>query len=145
MKKGKTQKGFTLIELLVVIAIIGILAGILFVAINPKERTDSAKESSILASLAQIPTFIVNHNAFDFSDSCDNSLKAGKIFDTAARQANDSNPICHSNKTSYAMSLRFNNNGTENKYCLDSTGIYKGEVADSLEGSNGKFDCIDGN
>jgi prepilin-type N-terminal cleavage/methylation domain-containing protein len=35
--KKTIQKGFTLIELLVVIAIIGILAGILFIAINPAE------------------------------------------------------------------------------------------------------------
>jgi type IV pilus assembly protein PilA len=39
----KNQKGFTLIELLVVIAIIGILAGILFLAISPKEQSENAK------------------------------------------------------------------------------------------------------
>lgn len=38
----RSNKGFTLIELLVVIAIIGILAGALFVAINPGARIQQA-------------------------------------------------------------------------------------------------------
>jgi type II secretion system protein G len=42
--KKEIQKGFTLIELLVVIAIIGILAGILFVAIDPAAQTNKAKD-----------------------------------------------------------------------------------------------------
>src|SRR5689334_16252365 len=42
----KSSKGFTLIELLVVIAIIGILAGALFVAINPGARIKQANVSA---------------------------------------------------------------------------------------------------
>ncbi|PID83397.1 hypothetical protein CSB11_01230 [Candidatus Campbellbacteria bacterium] len=52
----KTQKGFTLIELLVVIAIIGILAGILFVAIDPKAQTDKADDAANKSAIASIRT-----------------------------------------------------------------------------------------
>ena len=54
--KNLTQRGFTLIELLVVIAIIGILAGILFVAIDPSQKVKDAGEAKIMASLQGVPT-----------------------------------------------------------------------------------------
>ena len=68
----KKEKGFTLIELLVVIAIIGILAGILFIAINPKEQTDNAKTAKIKTQLNEISkkaalTFSTNG---DYSNLC---------------------------------------------------------------------------
>lgn len=52
----KIQKGFTLIELLVVIAIIGILAGILFVAIDPQAQTNKAEDAKIKSELASVRT-----------------------------------------------------------------------------------------
>jgi general secretion pathway protein G len=45
----KKQKGFTLIELLVVIAIIGILAGILFFAIDPADQKVRAEDAKRIA------------------------------------------------------------------------------------------------
>lgn len=39
------QKGFTLIELLVVIAIIGILVGVVFVALDPATRFEQARDA----------------------------------------------------------------------------------------------------
>lgn len=40
------KKGFTLIELLIVIAIIAILAGVVFVALNPLSRFQEARDST---------------------------------------------------------------------------------------------------
>ena len=54
MTKGKYTKGFTLVELLVVIAIIGVLAGALFLVINPAKllaKTRDAKRISELTSV----------------------------------------------------------------------------------------------
>jgi prepilin-type N-terminal cleavage/methylation domain-containing protein len=48
------QKAFTLIELLVVIAIIGILAGILFVAIDPSKQNAKAQAVKIARDLKLI-------------------------------------------------------------------------------------------
>ena len=141
----RKEKGFTLIELIVIIAIIGILAGMIFVAINPKKQTDNAKESAILAGLAQIPSLIAEHNVSDSSNACNTSTKSGKLFDKVSKQAGDADAICNANKSSYAMSIKFDNNGKETKYCVDARGVHGGVVADQFVGSNEKFDCVSGN
>jgi type IV pilus assembly protein PilA len=45
MKNKSNLRGFTLIELLLVIAIIAILAGVVFVALNPASRLMDARDS----------------------------------------------------------------------------------------------------
>lgn len=54
----KKQKGFTLIELLVVIAIIAIIAGAVFVALNPVQRFRDARNSKRFNSIETILTAI---------------------------------------------------------------------------------------
>jgi prepilin-type N-terminal cleavage/methylation domain-containing protein len=41
----RSNEGFTLIELLVVIAIVGVLVGVIFVALNPAARFQQARDS----------------------------------------------------------------------------------------------------
>ncbi len=45
MNLKKNRAGFTMVELIIVIAIIAILAGIVFVAINPAKRFGEARDS----------------------------------------------------------------------------------------------------
>jgi prepilin-type N-terminal cleavage/methylation domain-containing protein len=54
MTKGKYTKGFTLVELLVVIAIIAILAGALFIVINPAKLTAKARDSQRISALTEL-------------------------------------------------------------------------------------------
>lgn len=50
------NSGFTLVELLVVIAIVSILAGALFMMINPAQMQRKAKEAVVRASTAKLCT-----------------------------------------------------------------------------------------
>lgn len=47
-------KGFTLIELLIVMAIIGVLAVIVFVAINPVQRLAQTRDTGRISAVAQL-------------------------------------------------------------------------------------------
>ena len=42
----KNSKGFTVVELLVVIAIVGVLVAILFVALDPEQRLQEARDAA---------------------------------------------------------------------------------------------------
>lgn len=57
----KNQKGFTLIELLVVIVIIGILAAIIFVAVDPAQRFGDARDSRRKAEVVSILNAVLKY------------------------------------------------------------------------------------
>lgn len=61
--KKKNQSGFTLIELLLVIAIIGILAAIIFVAVDPGKRIKQARNAERWAEVNAILNAILNYAA----------------------------------------------------------------------------------
>ena len=52
----KDKRGFTLIELLVVIAVVGVLAGIVMVAINPATRLAEARDAGKKNDVGQVAT-----------------------------------------------------------------------------------------
>lgn len=52
----KTTNGFTLIELLVVIAVLGILAAVVLVAIDPRERINEANDAGSKNDISQVAT-----------------------------------------------------------------------------------------
>jgi prepilin-type N-terminal cleavage/methylation domain-containing protein len=61
-KQINDQKtGFTLIELLVVITVIGILAGVVVVILNPRQKQRMAKDGNVFATLNKV---ILSTNAF---------------------------------------------------------------------------------
>lgn len=50
----KNKKGFTLIELLIVVAIIAIIAGIIFVALNPLKRFQDSRDARRISDIETI-------------------------------------------------------------------------------------------
>lgn len=52
--KLSLRKGFTLIELLVVIAVLGVLAGVLLIAINPLEQLARGRDSGRKTAVGQL-------------------------------------------------------------------------------------------
>ena len=56
MRLPKNTKGFTLIELLVVIAVLGILAAVVLVAIDPRERINEANDAGAKNDVSQVAT-----------------------------------------------------------------------------------------
>lgn len=59
----KNSKGFTMVELIVVIAIIAILAGIIFVAVDPARRLHEARNARRRSDVASILDALVKYQA----------------------------------------------------------------------------------
>ena len=61
MRLPKNTKGFTLIELLVVIAVLGILAAVVLVAIDPRERINEANDAGAKNDVSQVATALESY------------------------------------------------------------------------------------
>ncbi len=126
-----SQKGFTLIELLVVIAIIGILAGILFVAINPKAQTDKAKDANIKSTMTQIPTQAALANAESFAAACTDAANLVAFVTNTTGVTVDT--TCEDDDNGFAFAVT-TPKGT--KFCVDAVGVHE-----SADAATGDYKC----
>jgi len=74
----RKNSGFTLVELLVVISIISILAGALFMVINPTQLQRKSREAVLKAKTSQLCTALNNCGAVKTASAdCDDFTKLG--------------------------------------------------------------------
>jgi len=116
MQKLKEQ-GFTLIELLVVIAIIGVLATVMFVAIDPLAQINKSKDANVMSALNGIPAGAAVYAEsvdFNYSALCTGSTTIANMVTELAGGK------CNAAATAWAFEATRPSDSTF--YCVDSTG-----------------------
>ncbi len=110
--KKTFQRGFTLIELLVVIAIIGVLAGILFIAINPSNQINKSKDAKVKSYLASVPakaTISYDDNSYSYANVCtDLTVPSGYT--------------CHDAADEWVVYADVPSDSASQIFCIDATG-----------------------
>ena len=128
------KKGFTLIELLVVVAIIGILSQVVLLSVNGAKS--KAANASIKADLQGIraQAAIIYDNSQSYFPVC-TDLKVISSIKDAIKVGGDimgtvSNR-CNSDLNTWSINVLLKApEGTSVYWCVDSTGIVKGEPAE---------------
>mgnify|MGYP001575139085 CR=1 FL=1 len=126
----KFKKGFTLIELLIVIAIIAILAGVVFVSLDPLTRFRDARDASRWTDVTAVLSAIK-------VDQVDNR---GPYLGVVASAADDKNYLVGTNGATgcnYAVGVGCKV-ATENN-CIDLAGVVGSGVGLKEEGYLGKI------
>lgn len=137
MKKTNRESGFTLIELLVVIAIIGILSSVVLASLTTARGKGS--NAAIKENLNNIRSQaeIVYDNAapsYSYVKVCDDSVvwRGVQAAGAAAGVSYSQNALsgfgCSSSATGWvAFSALRTTEGSNTAWCVDGTGVSKGE------------------
>ena len=147
-----SQKGFTLIELLVVIAIIGILAGILYVAIDPAKQTGKANDATKASTLGQVVTQAAIQDATSWEGVCDQGedtanlmIAAEKTNGTTLANASQESIWLSNNCKADATGFAAKVSGYEKNFCVDATGLHTKNTGapnpNFTLGSAGNYKC----
>ena len=104
----KRIKGFTLIELLIVIAILAILAAIIFVAVDPAQRIQDARDanrwSSVNSVLNAYLNYVVDNRGHHTNIS---GLTAGTAYMISDGSAGTAGATCAAATTANRVNMQF--------------------------------------
>jgi prepilin-type N-terminal cleavage/methylation domain-containing protein len=137
--KFPNKKGFTLIELLVVIAIIGILSSIVLASLNSaRAKGNNASVKANLHGIRSKAEVVSDDNGGNSSIICADPNIIAAI-DTAILAGGDLGASvatrCNAISDAWAVNVLLKvPEGTDNYWCIDSTGAAKGET-DELAGA----------
>jgi prepilin-type N-terminal cleavage/methylation domain-containing protein len=109
--------GFTLIELLVVMAILGVLAVIVFIAINPGERQAQARDTGRISAISQFGRAIESYYTSHDGSFPDEATWAQGLLDTGELSTFPSGVAYTISGTSNCTS--FVQPGADPTYCYD--------------------------
>ncbi len=130
--------GFTLIELLVVIAIIGILSTIVLGSLNSaRAKSANAAVKANLNGIRNQAEVIADNNNLDYSTVCSNQnvINAIQAAITAGGDPGTVAQRCNSVNAGWSANVLLKiPEGSNNYWCVDSTGTVKGEP-DELGGA----------
>lgn len=134
----KFTKGFTLIELLVVIAIIGILSSIVLASLNSaRDKGANAAVKADLNGIRSQSEIIYDNGGNTYAAVCDNANVIAAVTG-AIGAGGDSGSVamrCNDSANAWAANAKLKTaEGLNNYWCVDSTGVGKGE-ANELAGA----------
>lgn len=128
----KFNSGFTLIELLVVIAIIGILSSVVLASLNSArgKGANAAVKADLQGIRSQASIVYDDASPTSYAGVCANTNVTSALAN--ADVAGGGTNVCNSSDTAWAASTALKiAEGTSLYWCVDSTGVAKGE-ADAL-------------
>lgn len=139
--KNFYKKGFTLIELLVVIAIIGVLSAVVLASLNTaRAKGSNATVKGNMHGLRAEAELIYNDNSGSYTVGLCTDTKILELLNGASVSGTGAqgNAVCDSADTYWVASVALktpDGNGSTH-WCVDNTGMAKGEMADIVVGTD---------
>jgi prepilin-type N-terminal cleavage/methylation domain-containing protein len=124
--KQKRSRGFTLVELLIVIAILGVLAGVVLVAINPLEQIARAQDAGRESAIGQLGRATTNYQTSqqlqDYTNLNTAATATPPTWQTTLQNANEIKQVVSVNAAASNCTTAGTVNGGQSGVCFATSG-----------------------